>query len=97
MAVHFLAKVDKKHVLIHELRFIEFAQICISQICQWRNVGTVTTATPGGDKESGAINHPKMWDNFATLTARLAKSRVLVNNLVILRDFERNFRIKSRK
>ena len=56
-------------------------------VCRhWRNVGTVTPVTLGGDKESGR-QIVRMWDNFATLTARLAKSRVLVVNLVILKDF----------
>ena len=34
-----------------------------------------------------------MWDKFVTLNARLAKSGVWVHKLVILRDFERYFRI----
>ena len=32
-----------------------------------------------------------MWDNFARLTARLAKSRVLFNNLTIYLDFSAIF------
>ena len=44
-----------------------------------------------GRHRKGAPNRPKMWDNFATLTAQLAKSCVLVDNLVILRDFLTTF------
>ena len=36
-------------------------------------------------------NRHKMWDNFAKLTVRLAKSRVLFNNLTIYLDFSAIF------
>ena len=47
---------------------------------QWRNLGTVTPTTLGGRHRKGAANRPKMWDNFATLTAQLAKLRVLLSS-----------------
>ena len=55
---------------------------------QWCNLGTVTPARlrRGGCKEE-APNRPKMWDNLAAFNVRQAKSRVLVDNLVILRYF----------
>ena len=53
---------------------------CKTLAAQWRNVRTVTPAKPeGGRRREGAQNRPKMWENFATLIARLAKSRVFVD------------------
>ena len=66
----------------------------VKDTSQWRNIGTITSATLGAT-EKGAPNFPKMWETFVTLTARLAKSRVLVDNSLILKNFERHFRIKS--
>ena len=40
-----------------------------------------------GRRLKGAPNRDKMWDNLATLTAQLAKSRVLFNNSTIYFDF----------
>ena len=53
---------------------------------QWCNIVTVTLATPRGDIERGCQIALKMWDNFAALTAQLAKLCVLLNNLFILKD-----------
>ena len=53
--------------------------------------GVTQAPFPGyaeGQKGEGAQNGLKMWDNFATLSALPAKSRVLVSNdSVILRNF----------
>ena len=46
---------------------------------------------PRGRRLKGAPNRDKMWDNFARLTARQAKSRVLFNNLTIYLDFSAIF------
>ena len=43
---------------------------------QWRNGAPGAPATPEGDVLGGRQIVIKMWDNFATLTARLAKVRV---------------------
>ena len=58
---------------------------------QWRNGAPGAPATPGGDVLGGRQNVIKMWDNFATLTARLAKVRVWFSNLTIYLDFSAIF------
>ena len=58
---------------------------------QWRNDAPAAPATPGGAVLRGRQIVIKMWDNFATLTARLAKSRVLFNNSTIYLDFSTIF------
>ena len=47
---------------------------------QWRNDAPAALATPGGAVLRGRQIVIKMWDNFARLTAQLAKSTVLCNN-----------------
>ena len=54
---------------------------------QWRNDAPGAPATPEGDVIGGRQNVIKMWDNFARLTARLAKVRVWFNNSIIYLDF----------
>ena len=54
---------------------------------QWRNDAPGAPATPGGDVLRGRQIIIKMWDNFATLTARLAKVHVWFSNLTIYLDF----------
>ena len=58
---------------------------------QWRNDAPAAPATPGGAVLRGRQIVIKMWDNFARLTARLAKSRVLFNNSTIYLDFSAIF------
>ena len=58
---------------------------------QWRNDAPGAPATPGGAVLRGRQIVIKMWDNFARLTARLAKSRVLFNNSTIYLDFSAIF------
>ena len=54
---------------------------------QWRNGAPGAPATPGGATGRGRQIVAQMWDNFARLTARLAKMRVFFNNFAIFRDF----------
>ena len=54
---------------------------------QWRNDAPGAPATPGGDVIGGRQNVIKMWDNFARLTAGLAKVRAWFNNSIIYLDF----------
>ena len=50
---------------------------------QWRNAAPGAPATPGGAAHRGRQIVVQMWDNFARLTARLAKMRVFFNNFAI--------------
>ena len=54
---------------------------------QWRNDALGAPATPGGAVFGGRQIVIKMWDNFARLTALLAKVHVWFNNLTIYLDF----------
>ena len=54
---------------------------------QWRNDAPGALATPGDTVLGGRQIVIKMWDNFARLTALLAKVRVWFNNLTIYLDF----------
>ena len=54
--------------------------LVISMQCQWRNSAPGAPAKPGGAVLGGRQIVIKMWDNFATLTARLAKVRVWFSN-----------------
>ena len=58
---------------------------------QWRNGAPGAPATPEGDVLGGRQIVIKMWDNFATLTLRLAKVRVWFSNLTIYLDFSAIF------
>ena len=58
---------------------------------QWHNGALGAPATPGGDVLGGRQIVIKMWDNFATLTARLAKVRIWFSNLTIYVDFRPYF------
>ena len=49
--------------------------------------GVTIPREPRRRRLKGAPNRDKIWDNFARLTARLAKSRDLFNNLTIYLDF----------
>ena len=70
----------------HDLRITELLQVH-RRYWQWRNGAPGAPATPEGDVLGGRQIVIKMWDNFATLTARLAKVRVLFSNLFIYLDF----------
>ena len=59
--------------------------------CQWRNDAPGAPATPGGAVIEGRQIVIKMWDNFARLTALLAKVRFWFNNLTIYSDFSAIF------
>ena len=58
---------------------------------QWHNNAPGAPATPGGAVLGGRQIVIKMWDNFARLTALLAKVRVWFNNLTIYLDFSAIF------
>ena len=58
---------------------------------QWRNEAPGAPATPGGAVIGGRQIVIKMWDNFARLTALLAKVRVWFNNSTIYLDFSAIF------
>ena len=58
---------------------------------QWRNDAPGAPATPGGAVIGGRQIVRKMWDNFARLTALLAKVRVWFNNLTIYLEFSAIF------
>ena len=58
---------------------------------QWRNEAPGAPATPGGAVIGGRQNVIKIWDNFARLTALLAKVRVWFNNSTIYLDFSAIF------
>ena len=58
---------------------------------QWRNKAPGAPATPGGAVIGGRQIVIKMWDNFARLTALLAKVRVWFNNSTIYLDFSAIF------
>ena len=58
---------------------------------QWRNDAPGAPATPGGAVLGGRQIVIKMWDNFARLTALLAKVRVWFHNLTIYLDFSAIF------
>ena len=62
-----------------------------SAIFSWRNNAPGAPATPGGAVLGGRQIVIKMWDNFARLTALLAKVRVCFNNLTIYLDFSAIF------
>ena len=53
---------------------------------QWRNDAPGAPATPGGAVLGGRQIFTKMWDNFARLTALLAKVHVWFDNLTIYLD-----------
>ena len=63
----------------------------ITVLVQWRNDDPGAPATPGGAVVGGLQIVIKMWDNFARLTALLAKVRVWFNNLTIYLDFSAIF------
>ena len=65
-------------------------QSCL-MVVQWRNDAPGAPATPGGAVLEGRQIVTKMWDNFARLTALLAKVRVWFNNLTIYLDFSAIF------
>ena len=54
---------------------------------QWRNEAPGAPATPEGAVMGGRQIVIKMWDNFARLTALLAKVRVWLNNSTIYLNF----------
>ena len=54
---------------------------------QWRNDALPALAMLRGDVLRGHNIFTKMWDNFARLAGRLAKSCLLFNNLTIYLDF----------
>ena len=58
---------------------------------QWRNDVPGALATPGGAVLGGRQIVIKMWDNFARLTALLAKVPIWFNNLTIHLDFSAIF------
>ena len=58
---------------------------------QWRNEAPGAPATPGGAVIGGRQIVIKIWDNFARLTALLAKVRVWFNNSTIYLDFSAIF------
>ena len=58
---------------------------------QWRNETPGAPATPEGAVIGGRRIVIKMWDNFARLTALLAKVRVCFNNSTIYLDFSAIF------
>ena len=58
---------------------------------QWRNEAPGAPATPEGAVIGGRRIVIKMWDNFARLTALLAKVRVWFNNSTIYLDFSAIF------
>ena len=60
-------------------------------LTQWRNDAPGAPATPGGAVLGGRQIVIKMWDNFARLTALLAKVCVWFNNLTIYLDFSAIF------
>ena len=64
---------------------------CIKVCSQWRNEAPGAPATPGGAVIGGRQIVIKMWDNFARLTALLAKVRVCFNNSIINLDFSAIF------
>ena len=59
----------------------------LSVVPQWRNEAPGTPAMPGGADIGGRQIVIKMWDNFARLTALLAKVRIWFNNSTIYLDF----------
>ena len=61
------------------------------RLSQWRNDAPGVPASPGGAVLGGRQIFIKMWDNFARLTALLAKVRVWFNNLTIYLDFSAIF------
>ena len=58
---------------------------------QWRNEAPGAPATPGGAVIGGRHFVINMWDNFARLTALLAKVRVWFSNSTIYFDFSAIF------
>ena len=58
---------------------------------QWRNDAPGAPATPGGAVIGGRQIIIKIWNNFARLTALLAKVRVWFNNLTINLNFSAIF------
>ena len=60
-------------------------------MAQWRNEAPGAPATPGGAVIGGRQIVIRMWDNFARLTALLAKVRVWFNNSTIYLDFSAIF------
>ena len=61
------------------------------RLYQWRNGAPGASAMPGGDVLGGRQIAIKMWHNFATLAARLAKLRVWFSNLTTYLDFSAIF------
>ena len=62
-----------------------------SKVMQWHNDAPGAPATPGGAVIRGRQITIKMWDNFARLTALLAKVRVWFNNSTIYLNFSAIF------
>ena len=63
----------------------------MAPLAQWRNDAPGAPATPEGAVIGGRRIVIKMWDNFARLTALLAKVRVWFNNSTIYLDFSAIF------
>ena len=63
--------------------FMPLGRLLTVNIHQWRNAAPGAPATPGGAAHKGRQIVTQMWDNFARLTARLAKMRVFFNNFAI--------------
>ena len=70
---------------------LRYRQKQILSKTQWRNDAPGAPATPGGAVLGGRQIVIKMWDNFARLTALLAKVRVWLSNLTIYLDFFGHF------
>ena len=82
-----LAVEPREHIVRQNANKIQTYLIHLNNSCQWRNDAPGAPATPGGAVIEGRQNVIKMWDNFARLTARLAKVRVWFNNSTIYLDF----------
>ena len=82
-----------KHLFQNSVKFKLFHSVpwrlCAPR--QWRNEAPGAPATPGGAVIGGRQIVIKMWDNFARLTALLAKVRVWFSNSTIYLDFSAIF------
>ena len=79
------------HKAIHTKWYKSSGFSPVNNLWQWRNEAPGAPATPGGAVIGGRQIVMKMWDNFARLTALLAKVRVWFNNSTIYLDFSAIF------
>ena len=73
-------KGERIRIYLHDISLLKMSH---EWSHQWRNEAPGAPATPGGAVIRGRQIVIKMWDNFARLTALLAKVRVLFNNSTI--------------